>query len=245
MWPPNCLDTCEGATFVPICSSCSSSSLEGESEETCRACQECRIEEEAEFYSLRDAACMSDAQYGLLASVSFTIMFAASGLVAGHLTDRLDARKLHAGAVRGREPGDSTWVVSKRRGARRAWGALGSPRAMIARRRKKEPKKTTGTRPREEGARRKVATRLVAGAVLVWSLSSFAKVVSPNFKLLVCMRLVMGVAQGFNAPCAYPVIARAGKGCEIPNFKGSYLGRFPLVSADFWTSDHPSERSRT
>ena len=37
---------------------------------------------------------------------------------------------------------------------------------------------------------------------------------------------------------------RAGKGCEIPNFKGSYLGRFPLVSADFWTRDHLSERSR-
>ena len=36
---------------------------------------------------------------------------------------------------------------------------------------------------------------------------------------------------------------RAAKGCEIPNFKGSYLGRFPLVSADFWTSDHLSERS--
>ena len=40
------------------------------------------------------------------------------------------------------------------------------------------------------------------------------------------------------------VIVRAGKGCEIPNFKGSYLGRFPLVLADFWTSDHLSERSR-
>ena len=39
--------------------------------------------------------------------------------------------------------------------------------------------------------------------------------------------------------------SRAGKGCEIPNFKGSYLGRFPFVSADFWTSDHLSERSRT
>ena len=38
---------------------------------------------------------------------------------------------------------------------------------------------------------------------------------------------------------------RAAKGCEIPNFKGSYLGRFPLVSADFWTSDHLSERSRS
>ena len=37
---------------------------------------------------------------------------------------------------------------------------------------------------------------------------------------------------------------RAGKGCEIPNFKGSYLGRFPLVLAEFWTSDHLSERSR-
>ena len=37
----------------------------------------------------------------------------------------------------------------------------------------------------------------------------------------------------------------AGKECEIPNFKGSYLGRFPLVSADFWTSDHLSERPRS
>jgi hypothetical protein len=31
----------------------------------------------------------------------------------------------------------------------------------------------------------------------------------------------------------------AGKGCDIPDCKGSELGRFPLVSADFWTSDHP------
>ena len=40
------------------------------------------------------------------------------------------------------------------------------------------------------------------------------------------------------------VAGGAGKGCELPNFKGSSLGRVPLVSADFWTSDHPSERSR-
>ena len=40
------------------------------------------------------------------------------------------------------------------------------------------------------------------------------------------------------------VEARAAKESEIPNFKGSYLGRFPLVSAGFWTSDHLSERSR-
>ena len=37
--------------------------------------------------------------------------------------------------------------------------------------------------------------------------------------------------------------ARAGKESEIPNFKGSSLGRFPLVSADFWTSGHLAERS--
>ena len=41
------------------------------------------------------------------------------------------------------------------------------------------------------------------------------------------------------------VADRAGQESEIPTFKGSSLGRFPLVSADFWTSDHLSERSRS
>ena len=41
------------------------------------------------------------------------------------------------------------------------------------------------------------------------------------------------------------VLDGAAKGCENPNFKGSYFGRFPLVSADFSTSDHLSERSRS
>ena len=36
---------------------------------------------------------------------------------------------------------------------------------------------------------------------------------------------------------------RAGKESEIPNFKGSSLGRFPLVLANSWTSDHLLERS--
>jgi len=42
-----------------------------------------------------------------------------------------------------------------------------------------------------------------------------------------------------------PVANRAGKVSEIPNFKGSFLGRFSLVSADFWTSDHLLERPRS
>jgi TPR repeat protein len=39
--------------------------------------------------------------------------------------------------------------------------------------------------------------------------------------------------------------SRAAQESEIPNFKGSDLGQFPLVSADFWTSDHLSERPRS
>ena len=35
------------------------------------------------------------------------------------------------------------------------------------------------------------------------------------------------------------------KGAKSANFEGSYLGRFPVVSADFWTSDHLSERFRS
>ena len=46
-------------------------------------------------------------------------------------------------------------------------------------------------------------------------------------------------------PYVSQVAVRAAQESEIPNFKGSYLGRFPLVSADFWTSDHLSERSRS
>ena len=41
------------------------------------------------------------------------------------------------------------------------------------------------------------------------------------------------------------VALRAAQESEIPNFKGSDLGHFPLVSADSWTSDHLSERSRS
>ena len=37
----------------------------------------------------------------------------------------------------------------------------------------------------------------------------------------------------------------AAQESELPNFKGSFLGRFPLVSADCWTSDHLSERPRS
>ena len=37
----------------------------------------------------------------------------------------------------------------------------------------------------------------------------------------------------------------AAKESELPNFKGSDLGRFPLVLADFWTSDHLLERPRS
>ena len=58
--------------------------------------------------------------------------------------------------------------------------------------------------------------------------------------------LLPAIGDGDTVRRAYVALAlaRAGKESEIPSFKGSYLGRFPLVSADFWTSDHLSERTR-
>jgi hypothetical protein len=62
-------------------------------------------------------------------------------------------------------------------------------------------------------------------------------------------------AKGEKAACKYHSDPEHGtywhrenqgrKESEIPNLKGSDLGRFPLVSADFWTSDRLSERSRS
>ena len=58
-----------------------------------------------------------------------------------------------------------------------------------------------------------------------------------------CARV--GVRAGVLRACVEDALYGAGKESDIPNFKGSSLGRFPLVSADFWTSDHLSERSRS
>ena len=41
------------------------------------------------------------------------------------------------------------------------------------------------------------------------------------------------------------VRAGAAQESDMPDFKGSRLGRFPLVSADIWTGDHLSERPRS
>jgi hypothetical protein len=54
-----------------------------------------------------------------------------------------------------------------------------------------------------------------------------------------------GIMFSIEATATFYATARAGQESEIPNFKGSYLGRFPLVSADLWTSDRLSERSRS
>ena len=72
--------------------------------------------------------------------------------------------------------------------------------------------------------------RLVRRALAVLHLQGLAPV-----ELLVGLEVAVELAE---------LAAWAGRECEIPNFKGSSLGRFPLVSADFWTSDRLSERSR-
>ena len=63
---------------------------------------------------------------------------------------------------------------------------------------------------------------------------------------LVMASLLAFAAQGL--PGADPLgacFAGQHKAAKVANFKGSCLGRFPLFLADFWTSDHLSERSRS
>jgi len=58
-------------------------------------------------------------------------------------------------------------------------------------------------------------------------------------RVLLVFFLVWGVLDGGSSALAGVASRRgaggtwAAQGCEIPNFKGSYLGRFPLVSAVF------------
>ena len=131
-YPPDCVTTCEGVAYVPLCERCDAG------DDACEACQSCRGDGDAAFYSLRDAACVTDREYGLLGSVAFSLTFAAAGLVAGWLADKLEARPLHSAAI------------------------------------------------------------------LAWSLAGFLPVILPTFETLALARLLMGVAEGFNAPCAYP-----------------------------------------
>ena len=87
---------------------------------------------------------------------------------------------------------------------------------------------------------------IIAGAFL--SAAAWDYETEPSTSVYVAIilsRFVLGVGVGG----VYPLSAtaafkdRAGKGCEIPHFKGSYLRRSPLDLAHFWTSDHLSERS--
>jgi hypothetical protein len=80
----------------------------------------------------------------------------------------------------------------------------------------------------DPGSARGVLTRVVAVAVSLGGMFVTA--------------LLLGIV---SEQITEKVSHRAGKESEIPNFKGSYLGRFSLVSADFWTSDHLLERSRS
>jgi len=49
VWPPDCLETCEGATFVPVCDACGDAGMDAAATESCEACQDCRLAAEAEY----------------------------------------------------------------------------------------------------------------------------------------------------------------------------------------------------
>ena len=79
------------------------------------------------------------------------------------------------------------------------------------------------------------------GAVQVlYALSSDVDTITLHYIASAIIRLAM---EDQNLPRL--VHDGAAKESEIPNFKGSDLCRFPLVSANSWTSDHLSERFRS
>eukprot|EP00904_Undaria_pinnatifida_P010934 jgi/Undpi1/6971/HiC_scaffold_21.g09445.m1 len=62
-------------------------------------CLSCRNSYNTEFYNLKDGACIDNTQYGILAGVGFTLMFALATLFAGRLTDTLNRRLLHTSSI--------------------------------------------------------------------------------------------------------------------------------------------------
>lgn len=79
--------------FEPLCY------MEEETQEDELQCLACRRAFDTGFYNLKDGACVNKAQYGVLAGVGFTLVFGLATLVAGRLTDALDRRFLHTGAI--------------------------------------------------------------------------------------------------------------------------------------------------
>ncbi|CAM9538661.1 unnamed protein product, partial [Discosporangium mesarthrocarpum] len=90
---PACNSTCDTTPFVPLCDADKASTALEE------ACLTCRLENDADYYNLKDGACINNVEYGYLAGIAFTIMFAFVGLFAGWLCDVMDLRLLHTGAV--------------------------------------------------------------------------------------------------------------------------------------------------
>lgn len=109
---------------------------------------------------------MSDEQYGMLASVLFTAVFALSGAFTGSMLDRFS---------------ESRW--------------------------------------------------LHAAAILTWSLASVVKVSNADFRVLSATRIVVGVAQGFSAPCSYPIIVSRFSSQERSTANGFYSAGTYLGSA--------------
>ncbi|CAN0336483.1 unnamed protein product, partial [Ascophyllum nodosum] len=88
-------DVCDDVSFIPLCFIDEITSSTSSEED----CLRCRESYDTAFYNLKDGACIDNTEYGILAGVGFTLMFAMATLLAGRLTDTLDRRLLHTGAI--------------------------------------------------------------------------------------------------------------------------------------------------
>lgn len=74
------------AKTVTLCEACPSNSSANYWPQ-CERCLECLIENQAQTKNLRYGACISSAEYGILAGFGFSLLYVVFGLFAGRLTD--------------------------------------------------------------------------------------------------------------------------------------------------------------
>ena len=154
----------------------------------------------------------------------------------------VDATESERSEVSERPPGPAVDVgaggarasTASARGSR-ATGAAGPCGRPRPRRRRTRPSSGPSC-PSSTSRRCATSTRGTGGATR--ASSAGARPSAPTRSSSACC----GPTRPTTAPAAS---TRAAQESDMPNFKGSYLGRFPLVSADFWTRDHLSERPRS
>lgn len=90
------VDVCyvpQGAKEVSLCDACPSEGVK-DFWPQCVSCHKCLEENDAGRYNLRYGACISKAQYGILAGFGFSLLYVIAGLFAGRISDLFNRKNV-------------------------------------------------------------------------------------------------------------------------------------------------------